>query len=172
MRSLFVYLVLAASMFTSAGICLAQQTDSGRAHLTSEVEGGPGEVHSLDALRQFNSSLIALSKRVTPAVVQIMVTGYAPTQASGRNNNTGVITREHALGSGVILASDGYIITNAHVVEGAQRIQVALAERDGTSPIGRRALLPFAARRSAGRTCRSLEERDSLSCPSRFSRPD
>ena len=44
--------------------------------VTSEVEGGPGEVHSLDALRQFNSSLIALSKRVSPAVVQIMVTGY------------------------------------------------------------------------------------------------
>jgi len=74
MRSLFVYLVLAAFIFTSAGICLAQQTDPSRAHLTSEVEGGPGEVHSLDALRQFNSSLIALSKRVSPAVVQIMVT--------------------------------------------------------------------------------------------------
>jgi serine protease Do len=146
MRSLFVYLVLAASISTGAGICLAQQTHPGRAHLTSEVEGGPGEVHSLDVLRQFNSSLIALSKRVSPAVVQIMVTGYAPTKASGRNNNTAVIAREHALGSGVILASDGYIVTNAHVVEGAQRIQVALAERDGTSPfdispVGRRKLL-------------------------------
>jgi len=100
----------------------------------------------LDALRQFNSSLITLAKRVSPAVVQIMVTGYAPTKASGRNNNTAVIAREHALGSGVILASDGYIVTNAHVVEGAQRIQVALAQRDGTSPfdispVGRRKIL-------------------------------
>jgi S1-C subfamily serine protease len=116
MRSLFVYLIAATSVFTNASICLAQQTDPSRARLTSEVEGGPGEVHSLDTLRLFNSSLIALAKRVSPAVVQIMVTGYAPTKASGRNNNTGVITREHALGSGVILTSDGYIVTNAHVV--------------------------------------------------------
>ncbi len=146
MRSLFVHLVFAASIFTSAGICLAQQTDPSRARVTSEVERGPGEVRSLDALRQFNSSLITLAKRVSPAVVQIMVTGYAPTKASGRNNNTAVIAREHALGSGVILASDGYIVTNAHVVEGAQRIQVALAQRDGTSPfdispVGRRKIL-------------------------------
>lgn len=146
MRSLFVYLVLAGSIFSGAGICLAQQNDPSRAHLASEVEGGLDEVHSLNALRQFNSSLIALSKRVSPAVVQIMVTGYVPTRASGRNSNTAVITREHALGSGVILASDGYIITNAHVVEGAQRIQVALPERDGTSPFdispaGRRRIL-------------------------------
>jgi hypothetical protein len=41
-------IVLAASIFTSAGICLAQQTDPSGAHLTSEVESGPGEVHSLD----------------------------------------------------------------------------------------------------------------------------
>src|SRR5260370_26383598 len=75
-----------------------------------------------------------------------MVTGYAPTKASARNNTTAVIAREHALGSGVMLASDGYIVTNADVVEGAQRIQVALAQRDGTSPfdispVGRRKIL-------------------------------
>src|SRR5260370_10883756 len=146
MRSLFVHLVFAASIFPSAGICLAQQIDPSMARVTSEVEPGPGEVHSLDAVRQFNSSLISLAKRASPAVVQIMVTGYAPTKASGRNNNTAVIAREHTLGSGVILASDGYIVTNAHLVEGAQRIQVALAERDGTSPfdispVGRRRIL-------------------------------
>jgi hypothetical protein len=63
MRSLFVHFVFAASIFTSAGICLAQQTDPSRARVTSEVERGPGEVRSLDALRQFNSSLITLAKK-------------------------------------------------------------------------------------------------------------
>ncbi len=36
--------------------------------------------------------------------------------------------REQALGSGVILSEDGYIITNNHVVDGADEIKVSLAD--------------------------------------------
>ena len=34
---------------------------------------------------------------------------------------------QRALGSGVIVSNDGYIITNNHVVEGADKIQVTIA---------------------------------------------
>ena len=37
-----------------------------------------------------------------------------------------MIGRERSLGSGVIVDPDGYIITNAHVVKGAQRVRVVL----------------------------------------------
>src|ERR1041385_3444959 len=37
--------------------------------------------------------------------------------------------REEGLGSGVIVSADGYILTNHHVVDGAQQITVELTDR-------------------------------------------
>src|SRR6202162_5039343 len=85
----------------------------------------PVAARSSNLLRELDNSLEAVVAKVSPAVVQIMVTGYGPLEDHG-HTNTAVIVREHAIGSGVIVDPDGYILTNAHVVEGAQRIRVIL----------------------------------------------
>jgi serine protease Do len=84
-------------------------------------------------LQQLNSAIETLTARISPAVVQILVTGYGSVN-EGDRQQTAVIRREQAIGSGVIVDSEGYIMTNAHVVEGAQSIHVSLAMPSVTFP--------------------------------------
>ena len=86
---------------------------------------GPRPEDAPQVLRDLNSALEGLVAKVSPAVVQVLVTGYGAIEESSRSE-TALIARQHAVGSGVIVDSDGYIMTNAHVVEGAQRIRVVL----------------------------------------------
>ena len=78
-----------------------------------------------DILRQMNRALEELAARVSPAVVQFQTTGYGLLNESERSR-TALIVRQHAVGSGVIVDANGYIMTNAHVVEGVHRIRVTL----------------------------------------------
>lgn len=79
---------------------------------------------SSNLLRALDSSLEGVISKVSPAVVQILVSGYGPSEDHGRA--TAKIVRQRAIGTGIIVDPDGYIITNAHVVEGAQRVRVIL----------------------------------------------
>jgi serine protease Do len=73
---------------------------------------------------------------VAPAVVQIRVTGFGPSEESNRTQ-TAVIERQHSLGSGIIVDSSGFILTNEHVIHGAQRVSVLLPAALGSAPSGR-----------------------------------
>jgi serine protease Do len=81
----------------------------------------------------------ALSEEAGPSIVQVFASGYVVPQGCGQTGN--LITRQIQSGSGVILGEDGYIVTNAHVVNGAQRVQVLLARKNNGSP-GRLILKP------------------------------
>lgn len=76
-------------------------------------------------LADLSRSLQDLAAKVSPSVVQIFVTGYASPDEEDRAS-TGEPQLERSSGSGVIVDPDGYIVTNAHVVENATRIEVEL----------------------------------------------
>jgi len=82
---------------------------------------GPG------SLRQLSNAMSQLADKVSPAVVQVVVSGYGPTSGDESHAEAAFIARQRGVGSGIIVDPAGYIITNAHVVQGAQRLLVLLA---------------------------------------------
>src|ERR1700741_3045301 len=81
----------------------AEKPDIGKAKLM-----GTGPAEPPPVLQQLNSAIEVLTARMSPAVVQILVTGYGAVEENDRLQ-TAVVTREHAIGSGVIVDSNGYI---------------------------------------------------------------
>src|SRR6202048_3462145 len=79
---------------------------------------------SANVLHQLNEAGEDLVRRVSPTVVQILVTGYGAAEDAQRGQADVVVGRRRAIGSGVIVDPEGYIITNAHVGNGAQNIEV------------------------------------------------
>ena len=85
--------------------------------------GRPGGV-----LEELDEARTALVTRVSPAVVQVLVTGYSPIKQGA----VGLFARQQALGSGVIVDPSGFILTNEHVIHGAQRVVVLLPSGPGS----------------------------------------
>ncbi len=70
-------------------------------------------------LARFNEALIRLTERLRPALVQIRVR-RPPGDGEGEEGS------RRSLGSGFLVHPDGYVVTNAHVIEGSSAVQVRL----------------------------------------------
>lgn len=73
-------------------------------------------------------SAVEIAEKVRPSIVGIVT--YAPTNGFGSSGNSALPFQASGLGSGIIMSEDGYIITNAHVIEGAYGVKVILDNED------------------------------------------
>jgi len=127
-----------ASLISSVLFCMGLLTSSPplKAQFSKASTWDQGKHHSsdnsVDSLQQLSTSLEVLSKRVSLSVVQVFSIGYNLDTDRDRRN-TDLLSRGLTSGSGIIIASDGWIVTNAHVVQGARRIQVRLDQRTAVS---------------------------------------
>src|ERR1700758_5082741 len=90
-------------------------------------------VRKTDVLHELNDTLEALSGKVSRSVVQVFSTGYSFNEESN-GENAALFSKQHSSGSAVIFSPDGYLVTNNHVVQGAQRVRVQLSYTDDLGP--------------------------------------
>ena len=133
-----VALVLAAAMGFAGGFVGAKFGGSGKVVIqqvapSSTADSASGSDSSITAASSSGSSLTPaqVADLVSPSVVVITTEQVVYSQWSWYGQNQ----VESGAGSGVIISSDGYILTCAHVVDGASTITVTIGDKDYTATL-------------------------------------
>ena len=124
-----------------AAITLAIGLNGRGTRASAPLTNLPAELPALGTTEMARTSYSPIVSRVAPAVVTILSEGHveAAQQQSfdddsqmpdffGGGQQQQAPRRRSALGSGVIVSSDGYILTNNHVIAGAEKIKVQLTD--------------------------------------------
>ncbi len=126
-----VALVLAATMGFAGGFVGARVGNAGNKVVIQQVERTDSSAASGTAVASGGMTTSQVSEMVSPSVVVITTEQVVYSQWSWYGQNQ----VESGAGSGVIISSDGYILTCAHVVSGASQITVTIGDTDYTATV-------------------------------------
>ena len=133
-------------MRDSRGLDVARHDRSARRR-RGACGAAPAAAPATPAVAAGVSSYASVVDQVTPSVVTVRVAKKAQAAPAAlpfsdprfrdffgrdfdeRGGGRMRVPRQEGLGSGVIINADGYILTNHHVVDGADRVEVELADR-------------------------------------------
>lgn len=120
-------ILLGLNVVTSDSINIASQEN--------EPEVASAENNSVASLKAFNDAIVDIAEKTNPSVVTIttkrtqevrVVDPFSRFFGNPRDEGQTQERVQRGLGSGVIVSDEGYILTNNHVIDKADKIQVRL----------------------------------------------
>lgn len=127
MRAGFVVVMCVVSSVISSSITLLAVKDK---PIENNIDNKNQVVKELDATKSENI-YHSVSDKAMPSVVGITAVTI------NENNIFNIQTQSEGVGSGFIVDSNGYIVTNSHVISDGKAVEVNVVFNDGTSTQGK-----------------------------------
>ena len=153
-----------ACVLVLGGTGVVNTVTSGSPSGSTTVLGGTSSASTSGNADENATLAESVSRKCLPSVVAIDV--YTNQQSGYYGYSTQNSLTETSLGSGVVLSSDGYIVTNYHVIEGADALKVTIegeeydADIIGSDPSSDIAVVK--AKNASGLTAMELGDSDDL----------
>ena len=153
-----------ACVLVLGGTGVVNTVTSGSPSGSTTVLGGTSSASTSGNADENATLAESVSQKCLPSVVAIDV--YTNQQSGYYGYSTQNSLTETSLGSGVVLSSDGYIVTNYHVIEGADALKVTIegeeydADIIGSDPSSDIAVIK--AKNASGLTAMELGDSDAL----------